>query len=169
VRIELYRDQGSAAYALVRDGWPELRRSGVYHVQHTRIAALHLRACAALGAARQSSGKERAGYLKEVSRLISTLRRQPEAWAGALALLAGSGLAALSGEPELTKKTLIAALRALQESNLWLLAHAARVAGRAALLDAPADLHPEAALTWMHERGILNPIALSRALVPGLS
>jgi tetratricopeptide (TPR) repeat protein len=168
VQTELYLGQGSTAYGLIRDGWPELRRSGVFHIQHTRIAALHLRARAALAAAQQSSGRERARYLTAARRLIAILQRQPDAWAGALALLAGSGLAALQGHADVTKRTLVAAVRALQQNNMWLLAHAARVAGRKYFADGPADLTAEDAMTWMSERGILNPTAIGRVLAPGL-
>jgi len=38
-QTELYLRHGPAAYDLIRDRWPELRRSGVFHIQHTRIAA----------------------------------------------------------------------------------------------------------------------------------
>ena len=168
VQTELYLGQGSAAYDLIRDRWPELRRSGVFHIQHTRIAALHLRARAALAAAQQSSGRARARFLKAARQLIATLRRQPDTWAGALSLLAGSGLAALEGDIGATKATLVAAVKALQQSDMWLLAHAARIAGRTHLADGPADLTPDEATTWMTERGILNPTAISRVLAPGL-
>ena len=168
VQTGLYLGQGTTAYALIQDHWPELRRSGVFHIQHTRIAALDLRARAALAAAEQSSGRERARYLKAARRLIATLRRQPDAWARALALLAGSGLAALQGDTAATKETLVAAVKALQQNKLWLLAHAARFAGRAYLADGPADLNPINARTWMTERGIINPTAICRVLTPGL-
>ncbi len=167
-QTELYLGQGPKAYDLIRDRWPELRRSGVFHIQHTRIAALHLRARAALAAAQQSSHKQRARYLTAARGLIATLRRQPDAWAGALALLAGSGLAALEGDGEATKETLVAAVRALQQNNLWLLAHAARIAGRTYLADGPADPTFDDAKTWMAEKGIINPTAISRVLAPGL-
>jgi hypothetical protein len=167
-QTELYLGQGPKAYDLIRDRWPELRRSGVFHIQHTRIAALHLRARAALAAAQQSSNRERARYLTAARRLIATLRRQPDAWAGALALLAGSGLAVLEGDGEAAKGTLVAAVRALQQNNLWLLAHAARIAGRKYLADGPADLTPDEATTWMAGKGIINPTAISRVLAPGL-
>jgi hypothetical protein len=168
VQTELYLGQGAKAYDLIRDRWPELRRSGVFHIQHTRIAALHLRARAALAAAQQSSNRERARYLTAARQLIATLRRQPDAWAGALALLAGSGLAALEGDDEATKETLVAAVRALQQNNLWLLAHAAHIAGRTYLADGPADPTLDDAKTWMAEKGIVNPTAISRVLAPGL-
>jgi len=167
-QTELYLGQGRAAYDLIRERWSELRRSGVFHIQHTRIAALHLRARAALAAARQSSQRERVRYLKAARQLIATLRRQPDAWAGALSLLAGSGLAALEGDAATTKITLVAAVKALQQNEMWLLAHAARVAGRTHLADGPADLAPGEATTWMSEKGILNPTAISRVLAPGL-
>jgi hypothetical protein len=167
-QTELYLGQGPAAYELIRERWPELRRSGVFHIQHTRIAALHLRARAALAAAQQSSGGARARYLKAARQLIGILRRQPDAWAGALALLAGSGLAALEGDAGATKATLVAAVRALQQSDMWLLAHAARIAGRTHLADGPADLTPDEATTWMTEKGILDPTAIGRVLAPGL-
>ena len=167
-QTELYLGQGPKAYDLIRDRWPELRRSGVFHIQHTRIAALHLRARAALAAAQQSSNKQRARYLTAARRLIATLRRQPDAWAGALALLAGSGLAALEGDGEATKETLVAAVRALQQNNMRLLAHAARIAGRTYLADGPSDPTLDDAKTWMAEKGIINPTAISRVLAPGL-
>jgi len=168
VQTELYLGQGATAYGLIRDRWPELRRSGVFHIQHTRIAALHLRARAALAAAQQSSQRERARYLNAARRLVANLRRQPDAWAGALALLAGSGLAAVEGDAEATKAALVAAVRSLQQNNLWLLAHAARIAGRAYLADGPADLSADDARTWMSAKGIVNPTAISRVLAPGL-
>jgi hypothetical protein len=167
-QTELYLGQGPAAYDLIRERWPELRRSGVFHIQHTRIAALHLRARAALAAAQQSSGKARARYLKAARRLIAILRRQPDTWAGALSLLAGSGLAALEGDVGGIKGTLVAAVKALQQSDMCLLAHAARIAGRKHLADGPADLAPDEATAWMTEKGIVNPTAISRVLAPGL-
>jgi hypothetical protein len=51
---------------------------------------------------------------------------------------------------------------------LWLLAHAARIAGRTYLADGPADLIADDAHTWMTEKGIINPTAISRVLAPGL-
>jgi hypothetical protein len=96
------------------------------------------------------------------------LRRQPDTWAGALSLLAGSGLAALEGDVGGIKGTLVAAVKALQESDMCLLAHAARIAGRKHLADGPADLAPDEATAWMTEKGIVNPTAISRVLAPGL-
>ncbi|HEX7598080.1 MAG TPA: hypothetical protein VF518_07680, partial [Polyangia bacterium] len=168
VQTELYLGQGITAHDRIRERWPELRRSGVFHIQHTRIAALHLRARAALAAAQASSGKARARYLKEARRLVLTLQRQPDDWARALGLLAGSGLAALQVNRATAKDTLVAAVSALRKNNLWLLAHAARVAGQTLLADGPADLAPAAARAWMTERGIANPIAIGHVLAPGL-
>ena len=168
VQTELYLGQGAAAYDLIRERWPELRRSGVFHIQHTRIAALHLHARAALAAAQQSSGRARTRYLTAARQSIVSLRRQPDTWAGALSLLAGSGLAALEGDVGSTKATLVAAVKALQQSDMGLLAHAACIAGRAHLADGPAELTPDEAITWMTEKGIVNPAAISRVLAPGL-
>jgi serine/threonine protein kinase/tetratricopeptide (TPR) repeat protein len=168
VQTELYLGQGLTAYALMRNRWSELRRSGVFHIQHTRIAALHLRARAALAAARQLSGRERATCLDAARRLIATLQRQPDAWAGALALLASSGLTALQGDAAATRKTLAAAIRALQKNDLWLLANAARLAGRSYLADDIPNLTADDARTWMIERGIVNPTAIGHVLAPGL-
>ena len=69
--------------------------------------------------------------MKAARQSIVSLRRQPDTWAGALSLLAGSGLAALEGDVGSTKATLVAAVKALQQSDMGLLAHAARIAGRA--------------------------------------
>ncbi len=168
VQTELYLGHGPAAYDLIGARWAELRRSGVFHIQHTRIAALHLRARAALAAAQQSSGKERPRYLKATRQLIARMQRQPDRWAVALALVTASGLAEVEGRAHAVKPSLVAAVRELQQNNLWLLAHAARVAGGRHLAGGPADLDPNAARAWMSERGIVNPDAISRVLAPGL-
>jgi hypothetical protein len=165
-QTELYVGQGRAARELVGRQWSHLSRSGVFHIQHTRIAAVHLRARAELAAAQQSTGKERGRYLKEARSCIATLGRQPDAWAQALTQIASVGLANLQGRADLDG--LVAAIKALQENDLNFFAHAARVAACKQLASGPGELDPEVSRAWMSEMGIVNPSAIARTLVPGL-
>jgi len=168
VHAELYEGKGVAAHELVRRRWSDLRRTDFFHIQHTRIAALHLRARAALAAAQQSSGRTRGAYMKDAQRAVDKLRRQPDEWARALSQVEASALAALAGDAEAAGRKLAAAVRALEHNNLSLFAHAARVAGRARLQGGPADIADGGSEKWMRERGIANPTAIGNMLAPGL-
>jgi tetratricopeptide (TPR) repeat protein len=166
VQTELYEGQGRAAYEMLAARWKEMARSGVFHIQHTRIAAAHLRARAALSAAHQSSGKERARYLKEARRCIAILDRQPDCWAQALTRISVVGLESLQGHSDLNRT--MAAIRSLQDNDLSFFAHAACVAGDKLLASGPSAMNPESSRAWMSEMGIVNPAAIARTLVPGL-
>jgi hypothetical protein len=169
VQSELYGGHGSAAFACVEQHWSQLKRVHFFHIQHTRIAACHLRVRTALAAAREAEGKEQRRYTKIAQQGAEWLARQQDDWARAFAKLTDSALCALNGERDTAAQRLQSAIRMLEQDGLSLFAHAAQIAGHGLLPGDRKDLRETLSWKWMVDRGVHNPAALSGMLAPGLS
>jgi hypothetical protein len=153
-QIDLYNGDGAAAHARVSAGWPDLRRSNLLRMQHTRIVATHLRGRAALAAALDAAGPERAARLELARRCARRLARDGRGWGNAFAALLQAGIARVAGQPGEAAAWLA---RAVAETRLHGLA----------LHRAAAELETSGA-GWMSAEGVRAPRPLARMLAPGL-
>jgi eukaryotic-like serine/threonine-protein kinase len=153
-QAELYLGHGKAAHARVEAGWPGLRRSHLRRISHTQIIATHLRARAALAAARET--QDRGPLLELARKLARRLEREKALWASALAGLIRTSADNLAGQPPST--TRLSYLRGmLERSDLKLYALA---------ID---TLQAEGAASGLARCGVSNPQAFARMLLPGLA
>jgi hypothetical protein len=152
--IALYEGDGREARARVVEVWPLLRRGFLLEVPFLRVMAIHLRARAALGAARRAPEPERASLLREAAGDARALGGERLGWARAFGALIDAGVAAARGASDAAARYTVAA-EALAASETHLYAAAARA--RAG----------EDVATWMETHGVSNPARIVRVLAPG--
>jgi hypothetical protein len=162
VEIAVYEDAGGDAWAAVERGWDALRRSLLLRVQRIRIESLSFRVRAAIAAA-EADATRRDELLRDAERTTAQLRRMDARQAEPRALLAAAGIAATAGRREEAHRLLAAAVDALEAADMPLhLAVARRQLGRVRR-DSMADDSDR----WLIDRGVRNPGAWTRMLVPG--
>ena len=161
-QVALYEGDGAAAHALMEAAWPLLRRSQLLLIEHTRLVAVHMRARAALAAAAEGGGAATRELLALARRCGKQLTRARSGWSRVFAALVEGGAA---GERAATAASYRRAAAAAREEGLALFAVAAGLAVAELEGDAAARA---AALAWMNERGVKNPAALTRMLIPGV-
>lgn len=155
VHLALYRGQGEQALAQLDQRWPELQRSHLLRVHHTRVVALHLRARATLSAAGQHAGGRQAELLERARRDAETLRRTGAraAWALLLGELIEVGCRRCEGG-EVAAHHVEGLARRLEETHLGLYARALRTVSRGA-----GEL--------LAQVGVKAPYRFAALLVPG--
>jgi hypothetical protein len=162
VEIAVYEDAGADAWAAVERGWDALKRSLLLRVQRIRIESLSFRVRAAIAAAEVDS-KRRDELLRDAQRTTAQLRRMDARQAEPRALLAAAGIAATAGRRDEGHRLLAAAVDSLEAADMPLhLAVARRQLGRLRR-DGMADDSDR----WLIDRGVRNPAAWTRMLVPG--
>jgi hypothetical protein len=167
MQADLYVGDGRAALHRMERRWPELSRSLLLRVQLTRLEALHLRARAALAAALEGSGGDRAALTAAARRDARRVAREKTRWATPLAGLLRAAAADLSGDRDGAVAELRAALAGLDAADMKLYAAAARrqLAGLVGG-DEGRTLDAEAGAFFAGE-GIVAPERMVRMLVPG--
>jgi hypothetical protein len=164
--IELYCQNGAAAWQLINDKWPVLNRSMLLHVQFLRIETIFLRGRAALAAALASNGNEARHLIKEAEICIKKLAKEQMPWSNALALLLKAGIGSWQAKKEYALKLFDQAESELQASEMLLYAMAAR-RRRGQLLkgEQGATLIKEAD-DWMNRQLVNNPERITAMLAP---
>jgi hypothetical protein len=122
-RIDLYEGDGAAAFQRVDSHWALLRRSLLLRVQIIRIFSVHLRARAALAAARRSS--EPWTLLALARRDAKRLLREKLPMVDGLAHLVEAGVVRAQGDVEATRRLLEQAVKELEASGMSLFRSAA--------------------------------------------
>ncbi len=165
--IDLYRGDGQAAWHRLKTTWRDLKRSLLLQIQHSRIAALSLRARAALAAAAESPPSERQPFIESAAKDARRLRREDARWADAFAELIDAGIAALGDDKGTAARLLASATAKLEAADLSLFAAAARFV-RGELLDDDAGRSMrKSAISWMEAQGVKNPAATAHMMAPG--
>jgi eukaryotic-like serine/threonine-protein kinase len=161
-QIALYEGDGASAHALMEEAWPLLRRSHLLLLEHTRIVAVHLRARAALAAAVGGAPSAASAQRARARGLGQRLARGR--WSRVFAALVEGGVASAAGDAASARAAFERATAAAREEGLPLFGAAAALAAAELADDGAAR---DAALAWMSDRGVKNPRAVTRMLVPG--
>ena len=163
-QVDLYAGEPGQAWIRIEAGSWSLQRMTIRLVQSTRIEAVHLRARAALAAARDVASDSR--MLDEANRAVRRLRREGVAWADALADLVAAGVASHTSAASASELARRACDR-FESCGLQLYAAAARRRygeliggdhGREAVMAADAR---------MAQQGIASPARMTAMLAPG--
>ena len=169
--IDLYREDGDAAWDRMTRQWPNLRRSLLMRVQLIRLGMRHLRARCALAkavAAGTSAGDARAlfGAAERDARLME---RESMPWGDALAQLVHAAVSAGRGDREGAAARLSVAEALLAACDMLNLAAVAR-RRRGALMggDVGRALVDEVN-SWMITQNIQNRDRYTAMLTPGFS
>ncbi len=165
-QVELYRG-GDAALGRLDALWPTLERSLLLTVQQTRLEALHLRARAALVAAVAASGRAGAKLLARARTLARQVLRERTAWADPMAVLIVAAIARIQGDHDTAHRQLQLAIDGFDATDQALYAAAARFQLGRLIGGVDGDPRGAAGAAAMTARGIRNPLAMARMLVPG--
>jgi hypothetical protein len=126
--IDLYREDGNAAWERMTRQWPHLQRSLLMRVQLIRIGMRHLRArCAVAKAVAVGIGTGKARALLDTAlRDARRVERESMPWGNALAQLIHAAVAAGRGDQAEAAARLEAAAAQLDSSDMCNLAAVAR-------------------------------------------
>ena len=155
-QIDLYTGAAAEAWARMVKTWPALARSGLLHLQHARIVANHLKARAAIACAATVTGSEKDDLLSLAQHCARRVWREGDGWNRALAAAAHAGIERVAGRPARAEAWLNRALSNANTHGLALLSAATEI----------ACSDPRGA-AWMTTRGIHDPAAIARMLLPG--
>jgi len=155
-QIDLYAGDAAAAWDRMVRTWPALSQSGLLHLQHARIVAAHLKARAAVAFAAVGSGRQKEELLAIARRCARQIWREGDGWNRVLASAANAGIERVAGRPTRAEAWLNAALSSANTHGLVLMAAATELACG----------DPRGA-AWMTARGVHDPTALARMLLPG--
>jgi hypothetical protein len=140
--IHLYAGEPEAAWQLIDNAWPALRRSLLLRVQYIRVESLYHRACAGIMAG-HPAGRRQA--VQDAAKL----RREDADWAVALAHAVEAGLA-----PD-------------RQRAVWLeRAHDGFECAGMALFATAARWHLDGAEDRIRSQGVRNPAAMASMLIP---
>ncbi|MBZ0231597.1 MAG: hypothetical protein K8M05_04550, partial [Deltaproteobacteria bacterium] len=145
--IDLYEGDGLGAWKRVTGAWPELERSLLLRIQHTKVFTLDVRARAAI-----ASGDRDA--LDDAERCVKRLLAEKLPWADALAHARQAGIAGARGQSEEARALLARAADELEALGIGIPALTARL--RLAALEGKSI---EQAPAWqaLREKGITRP------------
>jgi hypothetical protein len=165
IQTALYRGNADAAWGLLSELEPILRRSYLRRVQVMRIESLYLRARSALAMA-ATHGRERRflSVARDGARSIAN-ERMP--WSDPIARLVKAGIAHLEGESALATRCLDDAIDRFDRADMKLHAAVARRRMGALCGDERGRELSRQADEWMAAQNIWNPAAMTRMLAPG--
>jgi hypothetical protein len=166
VQTALYRGDGEAAWRLLAEQEPGLRRSYLRRVQVIRIEWLYLRARSALAVA---EGDRRSRGLLSVARAgARRIERERMAWSEPISLLLRAGVAYLEGRVPLALRCLHAAADRFEHADMNLYLAVARLRIGALQDDEHGRELQRRGEDWMAAQKIKNPASMTRMLAPGL-
>lgn len=160
-QAQLYDGDPLAAYDTLKLAWPKYRRAMILGIDTVLCEAGHLRASAALMAARTAT--HRAPLLNEVKRTARMLSKRKLYWKRALGLLLLAGLDSTRGDTEAAIKRFEQARQVADDGHLALFALSAQHAV-STLREDKAML--AATENEMRERGVVSPDRIARLLAP---
>ncbi len=173
VQIELYSNAGQAAWNLIHQSWPALRRSLLLRVQFIRTSMYFLRARAALAAA---AGEQRNSHPARVRELLAVaahaagkLERERLPCASAYATLTRGGLAALRRDSTRAAALLAAAAVEFEAVDMQLCSAAARRRLGELIGGDRGNETIAGADRWMTDQKIQNPAAMASMILPPLT
>jgi tetratricopeptide (TPR) repeat protein len=165
--IELYCEQGDAAWDLMTRQWPGLQHSLLMRVQLIRIGMRHLRARCALAKAASAAAGQAGPYLGFAERDAQRLERERMPWGNALAHLIRAGVAAARGARPEAIAQLHAAVAGLEANDMcYPAAVARRRLGELIGGDEGQTLTGQVN-SWMSAQKVRNPDRFTAMLAPG--
>jgi hypothetical protein len=164
VQTDLYRGDGRAAWRLLDEQEPMLRRSLLTRVQVFRIEAIYLRARSALAIAAGDGSGRLLSVARAGARRIAS-ERMP--WSDPIALLVNAGVAHLEGNAPLALRHLHDAAGRFDRADMKLYRAVAWQAIGALQDDEPGRDFRRQADAWMATQQIKNAAAMTRMLAPG--
>lgn len=166
--LELYAGDGAAAHRYLTERWAALERSLTLRIQLVRVFMEHLRAHAALAAARGLPASRARDLLRQAARSARWIEGERLPWGDPLAAVIRAALARGAGELEAAARHLGAAVRGFEAADLSLFAAAAR-RHRGTIVGGDAGREAVAAADqWMRDRGVVAPARAAAMLAGGL-
>jgi tetratricopeptide (TPR) repeat protein len=172
VQIELYCGAGEAAWELIRQAWPALRRSLLLRVQFIRTSMHFLRARAALAAAVERGTRTPAQarpLLAVARRAARTLEHEGMPCPSAYARMIRGGLAAQRGDVPGAATLLGKAIDDFEAVDMRLCAAAARRRWGELIGGNRGQAAVSVADRWMIDQRIQNPAHMTSMILPKLS
>ncbi len=163
IRIALYAEQASRAWALSDEAYKPILRSPLGRIEVIRVETHQLRGQAALLRACHEPVARRDALLEIAGKMAHHIERGP-AWSTALGLLLRAAVAVIRGERARGSALLAEAELMAREHDMEGFAHAA--AWRRGQLCADAAMMASAG-AWMQQQGIANPARFAALLAPG--
>ena len=167
-QIELYRGDGKAAWSLIDQSWPALRRSLLLRVQFIRTSMNFLRARAALAAAviaRRSRPAEFRSLLAVARHAARRLERERMPCPTAYARLIRGALAAIGGDSARAVALLTEAVGCFEAVDMRLCAAATRRRLGEQQGGASGQAEIDRAARWMAEEKIKNPDRMAAMII----
>jgi hypothetical protein len=168
--VELYLGRGGAAIARMRRAWPLLQRAQLLRVEIFRVELSALRGRAALAAADEASDEgERSALVREAARLSRSVDRGPESVRrGVVNAPVAAGAALASGNEALAEARLTQGIAAAEQAGMLLWEQAMRHA-RGKMRGGAGRTEANAALSVMHDAGVVRPDRYVRVITPGFA
>ncbi len=165
MQTALYRGDAEAAWRLLAEQRPMLRRSLMTRVQVLRIESLYLRARSALAMAAGNRSSRR--FLPIARAAARRIARERMPWSDPIALLLRAGIAYLEGSSPLALRYLHDAASRFDRADMKLYAAVARRRIGALQDDEQGRELQRQAEEWMAAQHIKNPACMTRMLAPG--
>ncbi|MDG3005014.1 serine/threonine-protein kinase [Paludisphaera mucosa] len=169
VQIELYDGRGPAAWRLLDDAWPALRRSLLLRVQFIRTSMRFLRARAALAAALELRAKDASGacrLLAVAGRDARALEREKMPCPAAYSRMIRASLASFAGRADLAAPLWREAVAAFESVDMNLCAAASRRRLGQSLGGESGDVEIAASESWMRRQLIREPEKAAGMIAP---
>jgi hypothetical protein len=166
VHIELYTGDAEVAWRHIEGQWKALEHSILLRTQILRIAAMHLRARAAIASA---VAENEPGRLAVAEKMAQKIAREKMAWALPWVTLLKAAITHQRGDARKTIDQLKVAIDGFERQDMGLYAAAARrrlgeltdgELGRQLIAEADA---------WMSKQKIQNPARMVNMLAPGFT
>jgi hypothetical protein len=168
--VDLYECKGAAAFERIVREFPRAARALMFQIERAHWISRAIRGRAAVLAAAQTAGRERARFLSCARSDADWLRRQRSSHAGPWGWVVLAGIGALQDDRSGAKAALEAAIVGFEATHDRFAAACAR-ARLGALLgqgDARARALLEEADGYMREQEIRDPLRMAAAVVPGV-
>ena len=165
VQTALYRGDAEAAWRLLAEHEPMLRRSLLTRVQVLRIESEYLRGRAALAmAAANRDSRDHLSAARAAARRIARERRR---WSDPIALLLQAGIAHVEGSTRTSLSCLHDAAEGFERADMQLYLAVTRRRIGALQDDERGRALRRQAEDWMAEQHIKNPASITRMFSPG--
>ena len=163
-QIELYTADVEVAWKHIQGQWKALEDSMLMRIQVLRIEAFHLKARAALASA---SGGDNGHRLHLAEKLANRIAGEQVAWGNPFAALVRAAIAHQRGDQSKAIALLKQAVETFDLADIDLYEAVSRRRLGQLLGDERGQRHIDEGDTWMRQRQIVNPEAMTRMMAPG--
>lgn len=169
VQSFLYAGDAKAAWQLLNEKWPTIKKTFFLRIQSFYIQILHLRARSAIALVAQdlSSPSFTSKLLKAAERDAKALEKENMLWGNAFAKQVQASVAELKGEREKAITLATLAKEYFEKADMFLYANAINRRKGQLMANSEGKMLIEKADIWMNNQQIKNPKAMANMLVPG--